>query len=68
MSSLFLLHDLRVLISQRTTNHGMKSNNLARELVVTFDLKKIFSNKYFNISTYYVGSPIFGKLRHPNIL
>ena len=46
----------------------MKSNNLARELVVTFDLKKIFSNKYFNISTYYVGSPIFGKLRHPNIL
>ena len=40
MTSLLLLHDLKILISQRTLTHNMTNNKLARELVVTLDLKK----------------------------
>ena len=44
MTSLLLLHDLKILISQRTLTHNMTNNKLARELVVTIDLKKIFES------------------------
>ena len=40
MTSLLLLHDLKILISQGTLTHNMTNNKLAGELVVTLDLKK----------------------------
>ena len=51
MTSLLLLHDLKILISQRTLTHNMTNNKLARELVVTLDLKKKYSNQHYDVFT-----------------
>ena len=40
MTSLLLLHNLEILISQRSLTRDMTKNKLAKELVVTLDLKK----------------------------